>query len=79
MVTVLDVPPSRRVSVLAAATKGTQFRFAECSMERARSFTLSFPSPPTYETDGELHSAASAQLTVTSCPAALRVVTAPAN
>jgi diacylglycerol kinase (ATP) len=77
MVTILDLPPSRRISMLAAATKGTHFRFAECTMERARSFQLSFPSPPTYETDGELHSAASADLTVSSCPAALRVVTAP--
>jgi diacylglycerol kinase (ATP) len=77
MVTILDLPPSRRISMLAAATRGTHFRFAECTMERARSFQLSFPSPPTYETDGELHSAASADLTVSSCPAALRVVTAP--
>jgi diacylglycerol kinase (ATP) len=78
MVTILDLPPSRRISVLSAATKGTHFRFAECTMERAPSFQLSFPSPPTYETDGELHSAASADLTVTSCPAALRVVTTTA-
>jgi len=79
MVTVLDVPPSRRITMLAAATKGTHFRFPECTLERARSFQLSFPSPPTYETDGELHSAASANLTVSSCPAALRVVTASAH
>ena len=79
MVTVLDIPPSRRISMLAAATKGTHFRFPECTLERARAFHLSFPSPPTYETDGELHSAASADLTVSSCPAALRVVTASAQ
>jgi diacylglycerol kinase family enzyme len=46
-------------------------------MERAGSIQLSFPEPPAYETDGELHRAQSAHLTVTSCPAALRVVTAP--
>jgi diacylglycerol kinase (ATP) len=56
---------------------GAQVSDGELDMERARSFQLSFPSPPTYETDGELHSAASADLTVSSCPAALRVVTAP--
>lgn len=78
MVTILNVPPSRRISMLAAATKGTHFRFAECTMARSRSFQLSFPVPPTYETDGELHSAASADLTVTSCAAALRVVTTAA-
>ena len=76
MVSILDIPPSRRITMLGAATKGTHFRFAECTMNRSRSFQLSFPSPPTYETDGELHSAVSADLTVTSCAAALRVVTA---
>jgi len=79
MVTILDIPPSRRVSMLAAATRGTHFRFPECTMERARSFELTFPSPPAYETDGELHRAASANLTVTSCPAALRVVSASSS
>ena len=79
LVTVLDIPPARRLAVLAAAAKGTHFRFPECSMERAPSFELSFPAPPTYETDGELHSAASADLTVSSCPAALRVVTGPGS
>jgi diacylglycerol kinase (ATP) len=79
MVTILDIPPSRRIQMLSAATKGYHFRYPECTMERARSFSLSFPSAPTYETDGELHSAASAELTVTSCPAALRVVTAPSK
>ena len=76
MVSILDLPPSRRITMLGAATKGTHFRFAECTMNRSRSFHLTFPSPPTYETDGELHSAVSADLTVTSCAAALRVVTA---
>lgn len=79
MVTILDIPPSRRVAMLAAATRGTHFRFPECTMERARSFELAFPSPPTYETDGELHRAGSANLTVTSCPAALRVVSASSS
>jgi diacylglycerol kinase (ATP) len=79
LVAIRDITPARRISVLGAAVKGDHFRYAECTMERARSFELSFPSPPTYETDGELHSAASATLTVTSCAAALRVVTAFGN
>jgi diacylglycerol kinase family enzyme len=76
MIEILDLPASRRVSMLAAATKGDHMKYPECVMNRARSFELTFPSPPSYETDGELHRAASSTLTVTSCPSALRVLTA---
>ena len=76
MIGIHDLPPARRVRVLAGALKGNHLDHPECVMQRARSFQLSFPTPPAYETDGELHLATSASLTVTSCPAALRVVTA---
>lgn len=79
LVSILDVPAVRRISLLSAATKGYHFRFAECMLERARSFDLTFPFPPVYEADGELHQAASSKLTVSSCARALRVVTASAN
>jgi diacylglycerol kinase (ATP) len=77
VVAVRNVLGARRVALLTAAMKGDHRRFPECVMERAGSIQLSFPEPPAYETDGELHRAQSAHLTVTSCPAALRVVTAP--
>lgn len=76
LIEVLDIPPRRRVSVFAAATKGDHMNYPECLMDRRAFFELSFPSPPTYETDGELHRAGSSQFAVTSCPAALRVLTA---
>lgn len=76
LIEVMDIPAGRRVGVLSAATSGDHMKFRECLMDRGKSFELSFPSPPAYETDGELHLAASAKLTVTSCPAALRVLTA---
>jgi diacylglycerol kinase (ATP) len=76
MIDILDLPTSRRASVLSAATRGDHLKYPECIMERAGSFEVSFPSPPAYETDGELHRAASSTLTVSSCPSALRVVTA---
>ena len=75
LIEVLDIPAGRRVGVLSAATRGDHMKYPECLMDRAKTFELSFPSPPSYEADGELHLAASATLTVTSCPAALRVLT----
>lgn len=79
MIAVLDLPPLRRISILSGATRGEHLNHPECAMQRARSFDVSFPAPPAYETDGELHYARSAHLTVTACPAALRVVTASAR
>ena len=76
LIEVLDIPAGRRVAMLSAAMKGDHMKYPECLMDRGKSFKLSFPSPPSYETDGEAHRAASAKLTVTSCPGALRVLTA---
>jgi len=76
LIEILDIPASRRVSMLAAATRGEHMKYPECLMDRRKFFELSFEAPPLYETDGELHRAASSQLAVTSCPSALRVLTA---
>jgi diacylglycerol kinase (ATP) len=75
-ISILDVPAPKRVAVLASAMIGEHERFRECVRERAPEFVVTFAAPPTYETDGELHHAASATLTVTSCPSALSVVAA---
>ena len=75
-VSLLDIPVWKRIPVLGAAILGKHEKFAECVRERASSFDLIFSAPPSYETDGEVHHAASATLTVSSCPAALRVVAA---
>jgi len=64
------------VSMLSAATRGAHLKYPECIMDRRSLFELTFVSPPAYETDGELHRAQSSKLTVTSCPSALRVLTA---
>jgi diacylglycerol kinase (ATP) len=74
---IADIPPVRRIGMLAAATRGTHVRYAECVSERSPSFEVSFDSPPAYETDGELHHALSSTLRVSSCPSMLRVVTGP--
>jgi diacylglycerol kinase (ATP) len=76
-IAIADIRPLRRIAVLAAASRGNHMRYSECSTARAASFDVSFPVAPVYQTDGELHHARSAQLSVASCASALRVVVAP--
>jgi diacylglycerol kinase (ATP) len=74
-VSIRNLSASRRMRVLHAATSGNHERFAEVTTGQAESYEVSFATPPWYETDGELHLAASASLRVICCPRALRVVT----
>jgi diacylglycerol kinase (ATP) len=76
-IAIRDVGVLRRLLTLAAAAKGSHVTYEQCVTERASEFKLSFPSIPVYEADGELHRARTTVLTVTSCPSALSVVTAP--
>lgn len=66
--------PLRRARLFGAATKGTHVTLGEVRTEQAPSFTLTFPTPPAYETDGEYNRAASTRLEVRCVPGALRVV-----
>lgn len=66
--------PLRRARLFGAAAKGTHVTHVEVETEQAPSFTLDFPSPPAYETDGEYNRAASSTLVVRCVPGALRVV-----
>lgn len=77
-IAILNLPPARRVSMLAAATRGAHLHYPECIVERAAAFEVRFGAPPSYETDGELHHAKSSSLTISSCASALRVVAGPA-
>lgn len=70
-----SVPPFKRVGLFAATARGTHIGRREVHNERAAEFTLTFASPPAYETDGEYHRAASSTLDVRCVPRALRVVT----
>lgn len=76
-VAIRDAAPLRRLLMLAAAAKGMHVTHEQCATRRASEFRISFPFIPSYETDGELHRATTSVLTVTSCPSALRVITAP--
>jgi len=70
-----NAPPMRRLALFGAATRGTHTRHREVIAEQASAFTLRFPAPPAYETDGEYHRAQSSELEVACVPAALRVIT----
>ena len=74
-IAILDAPPLRRIRLFAAATKGTHVSLADVVVEQSPSFTLTFPDPPAYETDGEYIRAASSTLEIRCIPQALRVVT----
>jgi diacylglycerol kinase (ATP) len=74
-VAIRTVTPLRRIRLFGATTRGTHLAHPDVRTEQASSFTLSFSSPPAYETDGEYNRAASSTLEVRCVPRALRVVT----
>ncbi|MDQ6887304.1 MAG: diacylglycerol kinase family lipid kinase [Gemmatimonadota bacterium] len=69
-----DATAMRRLTLFAAAARGTHVSHPEVTVEQSSAFHLRFQSPPAYETDGEYHRAASAQIEVACVPRALRVV-----
>jgi diacylglycerol kinase (ATP) len=73
-VAIREVSAPVRLRLFAAATRGRHVRHPAVRTERAARFGLRFPSPPAYDTDGEVRRAGSAELEVTCVPRALRVV-----
>jgi len=79
-VSILDAPPLGRIGLFVATTRGTHTADPRVITEQASRFTLRFPAPPAYETDGEYRRAASDVLEIECVPNALRVVVgAPAT
>lgn len=73
-VAIRNAKPLRRIALFGAATKGTHVAAPEVMTEQAPAFTLRFPEPPAYETDGEYNRAKSDELEIRCVPRALRVV-----
>lgn len=73
-VSILDASPLRRARLFGAVVAGAHAGRPGVVMERSPSFTLHFPAPPAYETDGEYNQAATATLEINCIPQALRVV-----
>lgn len=78
LVTFGNMPLMRRMAILGRLLQGTHGTAPEVATRRGARIDLRFDSPPAYETDGEWHRAASAELTVDSVPSALRVLAPPA-
>jgi len=77
-ISILDAPAFGRIGLFVATTKGTHVENRRVIAEQAERFTLRFPAPPAYETDGEYRQAASAELEVACVPRAIRMVVGPA-
>jgi diacylglycerol kinase (ATP) len=73
-IAIYDAPALKRLSLFGAAVKGTHVAKPGVNVEQSAKFSLTFASPPAYETDGEYRQAKSATLEVTCVPGALRVV-----
>jgi diacylglycerol kinase (ATP) len=73
-IAIYDAPALKRLGLFAAAVKGTHVMKPGVNVEQSSKFSLTFSSPPAYETDGEYRQAKSAALEVTCLPGALRVV-----
>ena len=73
-ISIHDAAPLARMRLFAAATRGTHVMAREVLVEQAPTFTLEFPEPPAFETDGEYNRATGAVVQVDCVPQALRVV-----
>lgn len=73
-VAIRNAKPLRRIALFGAAAKGTHVAAPEVETEQAAGFTLRFPEPPAYETDGEYNRARGDEVEIRCVPRALRVV-----
>jgi len=74
---VRDANVLERARLFATALRGTHGRLASVRTFRTPGITLSFPSPPAIEIDGELRQARSSEVRIECVPHALTVIAAP--
>lgn len=74
-VSFVDAAATRRLRLLSAATRGRHVGLPGVEVERASEFILHCDEIPFFETDGEVHRANSASVSVRCLPLALRVIT----
>ena len=73
-IAILDASPLQRAKLFDAVGKGTHMKHSSVVVEQSAAFTLTFPAPPAFETDGEYNRAKSAVVEIASVPRALRLV-----
>jgi len=66
-----------RLPLFAAVVRGTHLAHPAVQVATAGEFTLRFATPPSFEVDGELRTAASPELRVVCVPGAVRVLGGP--
>jgi diacylglycerol kinase (ATP) len=71
-----DVAPLARAQLFARAMRGRHVSHRAVHAARGGAFTLTFDAAPHFETDGEMHQAASPRVTVRCLPQALRAFVA---
>jgi diacylglycerol kinase (ATP) len=69
-----NAKPLRRLLLFDRAGKGRHVGLPEVESLTSKSFSLSFPAPPRFESDGDLYVASENRLTMEIEPAALRVI-----
>jgi YegS/Rv2252/BmrU family lipid kinase len=75
LIAIEDAKPLRRLELFRAVMRARHIGMHEVTSRRVHHATIHFPSPPLFQTDGELHQATSASIEVECVPGALRVVT----
>jgi diacylglycerol kinase (ATP) len=73
-IAILDASPMQRMKLFDAVGKGKHIGHPSVVAEQAARFTLTFPEPPAYETDGEYNRARTNVVEVACVPGALRLV-----
>jgi diacylglycerol kinase (ATP) len=76
---ILDAKPFQRLKLFNLAEKGQHVTSERVEVMSASAFTVTFPSTPRFEMDGEVRVAAEATLEVSVRPRALQVVAPPAR
>ena len=75
LVAIANAGALRRVSLFAAAMRGTHVGMPETSTRRITRIDLAFSEPPVYDADGELCQASGSTVSIRCAPRALRIVT----
>jgi diacylglycerol kinase (ATP) len=73
-ISIHDTPPLKRIGLFGSVSKGTHTARPDVVAEQAAGFTLRFPEPPAYETDGEYRRARSSEVEIACVAGALKVV-----
>lgn len=73
LVRVRDGTPWRRLAIFARAARGHHVGAPEVSRRTVHAVTLTFPAPPIFDADGELHQASGTTVTVRCHAGALRL------